>query len=72
VIVDRDSALPLWAQVLGDLRRRLASGEFGDRVPGDDELTAQYGVSRRGRMPNQLRPSMVAAVRAAAPPVSMA
>jgi GntR family transcriptional regulator len=46
VIIDRDSALPLWAQVLGDLRRRLASGEFGDRVPGDDELTAQYGVSR--------------------------
>ncbi|MDQ2813601.1 MAG: GntR family transcriptional regulator [Actinomycetota bacterium] len=44
--VDRGSALPLWAQVLGDLRRRLASGEFGDRVPGDDELTAQYGVSR--------------------------
>jgi GntR family transcriptional regulator len=46
VIIDRGSALPLWAQVLGDLRRRLASGEFGDRVPGDDELTAQYGVSR--------------------------
>jgi len=46
VIIDRDSALPLWAQVLGDLRRRLASGEFGDRVPGDDDLTAQYGVSR--------------------------
>jgi GntR family transcriptional regulator len=46
VIVDRDSALPLWAQVLGDLRRRLASGEFGQRLPGDDELTAQYGVSR--------------------------
>src|SRR5487761_1069417 len=46
VIIDRDSALPLWAQVLGDLRRRLASGEFGQRVPGDDELTAQYGVSR--------------------------
>ncbi len=46
VIVDRDSALPLWAQVLADLRRRLASGEFGQRVPGDDELTAQYGVSR--------------------------
>lgn len=46
MIIDRDSALPLWAQVLGDLRRRLASGEFGQRVPGDDELTAQYGVSR--------------------------
>jgi GntR family transcriptional regulator len=46
VIVDRGSALPLWAQVLGDLRRRLASGEFRLRLPGDDELTRQYGVSR--------------------------
>jgi GntR family transcriptional regulator len=46
VIVDRNSALPLWAQVLGDLRRRLAAGEFRSRFPGDDELTAQYGVSR--------------------------
>jgi GntR family transcriptional regulator len=46
VVIDRDSALPLWAQVLGDLRRRLASGEFGTRLPGDDELTRQYGVSR--------------------------
>jgi GntR family transcriptional regulator len=46
VMIDRHSALPLWAQVLADLRRRLASGEFGQRVPGDDELTAQYGVSR--------------------------
>lgn len=46
MIVDRESALPLWAQVLGDLRRRLAGGEFGQRVPGDDELSAQYGVSR--------------------------
>lgn len=46
MIVDRASALPLWAQVLGDLRRRLASGEFRPRFPGDDELTAQYAVSR--------------------------
>ena len=44
--VDRDSALPLWAQVLADLRRRLAAGEFRRRFPGDDELTAHYGVSR--------------------------
>ena len=46
MIVDRQSALPLWAQVLGDLRRRLARGEFRSRFPGDEELTAQYGVSR--------------------------
>jgi len=44
--VDRDSALPLWAQVLGDLRRRLAAGEFRLRFPGDNELTEHYGVSR--------------------------
>ena len=44
--VDRDSALPLWAQVLGDLRRRLAAGEFRLRFPGDTELTEHYGVSR--------------------------
>jgi GntR family transcriptional regulator len=46
VIVDRNSALPLWAQVLGDLRRRLARGEFGAHFPGDEELTEEYGVSR--------------------------
>jgi GntR family transcriptional regulator len=45
-MIDRGSALPLWAQVLGDLRRRLAAGEFQQRFPGDEELTAQYGVSR--------------------------
>jgi GntR family transcriptional regulator len=44
--VDRDSALPLWAQVLADLRRRLAAGEFRLRFPGDTELTEHYGVSR--------------------------
>ncbi|MGH3189282.1 MAG: hypothetical protein ACRDOL_18830 [Streptosporangiaceae bacterium] len=32
--------------MLGDLRRRLANGEFRLRFPGDDELTAEYGVSR--------------------------
>lgn len=44
--MDRDSALPLWAQVLADLRRRLARGEFGSHFPGDEELKAHYGVSR--------------------------
>lgn len=36
----------LWAQVLGDLRRRLAGGEFSERFPGDAELVETYGVSR--------------------------
>ena len=44
--IDRDSALPLWAQVLADLRRRIARGEFESHFPGDEELKAQYGVSR--------------------------
>lgn len=42
----RQRALPLWAQVLADLRRRLDEGEFADRFPGDAELVERYGVSR--------------------------
>lgn len=38
--------MPLWAQVLDDLRRRLADGEFAHRFPGDNELAAYYDVSR--------------------------
>lgn len=44
--VDRNSPMPLWAQVLDDLRTRLSAGEFGDRFPTDKELTEHYGVSR--------------------------
>ena len=45
--VDRDSALPLWAQVLGDLRRRLARGEFtGSASPATTSSAEHYGVSR--------------------------
>lgn len=39
--------MPLWAQLLDDLRRRLASGELTDRFPTDRELTTDYGVSRQ-------------------------
>jgi GntR family transcriptional regulator len=46
VIPDRNSPLPLWAQVLSDLRGRLARGEFTGRFPGDEELRETYGVSR--------------------------
>ncbi len=46
MIPDRNSPLPLWAQVLGDLRGRLAGGEFTGRFPGDEELRETYGVSR--------------------------
>lgn len=44
--LDRLSALPLWAQLETDLRRRLELGEFDDRFPTDAELTEQYEVSR--------------------------
>ena len=37
---------PLWQQVLDDLERRIATGEFGDRFPTDRELTERYDVSR--------------------------
>ena len=39
--------MPLWAQLEGDLKRRLDDGEFSDGVfPTDQELTTAYGVSR--------------------------
>ncbi|MFC5996461.1 GntR family transcriptional regulator [Pseudonocardia hispaniensis] len=44
--VDRDHPLPLWAQILADLRRRLDVGEFTDAFPGELALVAEYGVSR--------------------------
>ncbi|MEV6058015.1 GntR family transcriptional regulator [Streptomyces sp. NPDC052107] len=37
---------PLWRHVRDDLRARLARGEFTDSFPGENELRAQYGVSR--------------------------
>ncbi len=46
-LIDRSSPLPLWAQVLEDLRARLTAGEFVERFPTDNELVARYGVSRQ-------------------------
>jgi len=37
---------PLWAQLLADLRSRLAVGEFAEAFPGELALTVEYGVSR--------------------------
>jgi GntR family transcriptional regulator len=45
-IPDRDSPLPLWAQLEADLKRRIAAGAFDLRFPGEHELVADYGVSR--------------------------
>ncbi len=44
--LDRDSALPLWAQLHRDLVRRLAAGAFVKGFPGEHELVGTYGVSR--------------------------
>ena len=46
--IDRNSPLPLYAQVRRGLESRLAGGEWrpGDRIPGEPELCKEYGVSR--------------------------
>lgn len=45
--LDRASPLPLWAQLLAELERRLEAGAFSERFPTDQELTETYGVSRQ-------------------------
>ena len=45
--LDRGSPVPLWAQLLADLRERVARGEFEERFPTDEELRKEYGVSRQ-------------------------
>ncbi|MGH9087885.1 MAG: GntR family transcriptional regulator [Acidimicrobiales bacterium] len=47
VALDRRSPVPLWTQLLADLRRRVSVGEFADRFPTDEELRREYGVSRQ-------------------------
>lgn len=44
--LDRASSLPLWAQLVDDLDRRLRRGEFTDEFPGEHELCRGYDVSR--------------------------
>ncbi len=45
--IDRSHPLPLWAQVLAHLRTRLGNGEFDQRFPTDEQLVADYDVSRQ-------------------------
>ncbi len=40
------SKVPLWAQVLADLKKRLKAGEFAERFPSDADIVDRYGVSR--------------------------
>jgi len=44
--LDRASPMPLWAQLLDDLVRRLESSAFDRRFPSEHDLVAEYGVSR--------------------------
>ena len=44
--LQRTGATPLWAQLLADLRTRLAAGEFTDAFPGELALVQDYAVSR--------------------------
>lgn len=44
--LDRNSPMPLWAQLESDLRRRLAAGEFDDQFPTDAQLCEEYDISR--------------------------
>jgi len=45
--LDRQSPLPLWAQLHADLQRRLRAGAFADAFPGELALTGEYQVSRQ-------------------------
>lgn len=46
--VDRAQAVPLYHQIFLQLREEIASGErtFGSRLPTEQELSAQFSVSR--------------------------
>lgn len=46
-MVDRNSPLPLWAQITDDLRARTAKGEFDQHFPTEEDLSRSYGVSRQ-------------------------
>ena len=42
----RTPGMPLWHQLLTDLRARLDRGDFAGSFPGELDLVEQYGVSR--------------------------
>ena len=44
--LDRNSPMPLWAQLESVLKSRLDMGEFDGRFPTDAELVDEYAVSR--------------------------
>ncbi len=44
--LDSSDPLPLWAQLAGELRRRLSVGDFDERFPTEVELAGAFAVSR--------------------------
>ncbi|MEJ7722318.1 MAG: GntR family transcriptional regulator [Ilumatobacteraceae bacterium] len=44
--IDRADPLPLWAQLLAILRRRIARGEYGASFPTDAQLADEFDLSR--------------------------
>lgn len=44
--LDRSSPMPLWAQMLDDLVRRLETEAFTTKFPSEHELVDEYAVSR--------------------------
>ncbi|MBT8227761.1 MAG: GntR family transcriptional regulator [Dactylosporangium sp.] len=44
--LDRDSPVPLWAQLVEDLRRRADGGEFTAAFPSEPRLASEYAISR--------------------------
>jgi len=44
--LDSSDPLPLWAQLAGELRRRLSLGDFDDHFPTEVELAGAFSVSR--------------------------
>lgn len=47
-VIERDSAIPIYQQLEGILRARIASGEWvpGQRIPSENDLYRMYGLSR--------------------------
>ncbi len=46
--IDKNDPTPLYYQIAQDMRAKIASGRWGpeDKLPSENQLTAQYGVSR--------------------------
>lgn len=45
-LIDRTSPVPLWAQIAERIRTAIASGEYADMVPPEEQLARELGVSR--------------------------